>query len=54
MMCPKDTSLEEEEGADVDRAERDGIRRKGGVESYYCDLNCALLRFTVAASMAQI
>ena len=32
MMSPKDTLLEEEEGADVGRAERDGVEREGGVE----------------------
>ena len=54
MMSFKNTSLEEEEGADVGRAERDGVRREGGVESCYRDLNCALLRFTVATSMAHM
>ena len=53
-MFPKDTSLEEEEGADVGQAERDGVKREGGVESCCHNLNCALLRFTVAASMAHI
>ena len=52
MMSPSDTSLVEEEGADVDRAKRDGVGREGGVESDCGDLNCALLRFMVAASMA--
>ena len=36
MMSPKDTSLEEEEGADVGRSKRDG-----GVESCCRDLNCS-------------
>ena len=53
-MSPKDTSLEEEEGADVGRVERDGVGREGGVESYCCDLNCASLHFTVAASMVRM
>ena len=53
-MSPKDTSLEEEEEADVGRAEPDGVEREGGVESYYCDLNYASLRFTVATSMAHM
>ena len=54
MMSPKDTSLEEEEGADVGRAERDGVGREGGVESCYRNLNCASLCFMVAASMAHM
>ena len=53
-MSPSDTSLEEEEGADVSRAERDGVGREGGVESYCRDLNCASLHFTVAVSMAHM
>ena len=54
MMSSKDTSLEEEEGADLGRAKRDGVGREGGVESCCCDLNCASLFFTVAASMAHM
>ena len=39
----------EEEGADVDGAEQDGAEREGGAaESDFYDLNCALLRLTVA------
>ena len=53
-MSHKDTSLEEEEGADVDRVEQDGVGREGGVESCCRDLNCASLRFTVVASMAHM
>ena len=53
-MYPKDTSLEEEEGADMGRAERDGVGREGGVESCCHDLNYASLRFTVVASMAHM
>ena len=53
-MSPKDTSLEEEEGEDVGRTEWDGVGWEGGVESCCHNLNCALLRFTVAASMAHI
>ena len=53
-MSPKDTSLEEEEGADVGRAERDGVDQEGGVESCCRDLNCTSLRFTVAGSMAHM
>ena len=43
-----------EEGADVGRAERDGVSREGGVESCCRDLNCASLHFTVVASMAHM
>ena len=53
-MSHKDTSLEEEEGADVGRAERDGVGWEGGAEFCCRDLNCASLRFTVAASMAHM
>ena len=50
MMSPSDTSLEEEEGADVD-----GAKREGGVVEFVCyDLNCASLRLMVAASMAHM
>ena len=55
MMCHNDTSLEEEEGADVDGANRDGAEREGGAaESIYRDLNCASLRSMVAVSMANM
>ena len=54
MMSPKDTSLEEEKGADVGRVERDGVGREGGVKSCYRDLNCASLRFMLVTSMAHI
>ena len=54
MMYPKDTSLEEEEGADMGRVERDGVGREGGVESCCHDLNCTSLHFTVAASMVHM
>ena len=43
MMSPRVTSLEEEEGADVDGAEQEG----GAIESVCHDLNCASLHFTV-------
>ena len=54
MMSPKDTSLEEEEGADMGQAKQDGVEQEGGVESYCRDLNCASLRFTIAVSMAHM
>ena len=54
-MSPSDTSLIEEEGADVDGEDRDGAEREGGaVDPDYLDLNWALLCLTVAASMAHI
>ena len=53
-MSAKDTSLEEEEGADVGQAEQDGVEREGGVESCCRDLNCASLRFMLARSMAHM
>ena len=49
-MSPSDTSLEEEEGADMDGAEWEG----GTAESVCRDLNCALICLTVAASMAHM
>ena len=55
MMFPSDTSLIEEEGADVDGAERDGAEREGGAAESDCrDLYCASLRLTVAASMTHM
>ena len=55
MMFPSDTSLVEEEGADVDVAERDGAERKGGAAESNCrDLYCTSLRLMVAASMAHM
>ena len=53
-MSPSDKSLVEEEGANVDLADQDGTGQVGAVEFVCRDLNCALLCFTVAASMAQI
>ena len=53
-MSPKDILLEEEEGANVGRSERDGVSREGGVESCCRNLNCASLCFTVAASVAHM
>ena len=55
MMSPSDTSLVEEEGADVDGANRDRAKREGGAtKSDYHDRNYALLRLMVAVSMAHI
>ena len=55
MMSPSDTSLVEEEGADVDGANPDGAEReRGATESDYHDRNYALLRLMVAVSMAHM
>ena len=55
MMSPRVTSLVEEEGADVDGAEGDEAKREGGAADPDClNLNCALSRLTVAASMAHM
>ena len=49
MMSPKVTSPEENKGADVDEAKREGVEREGGVaKSEYRDLNCASLHLTIA------
>ena len=49
MMSPKVTSLKEEEGADVDEAERDGAEREGGATKFDCrDRNWASLCLMVA------
>ena len=53
-MSPNDTLLVEEEGADVDGANRDGAEWEGEATDSHRDLNCVSLRFTVAASMAQM
>ena len=54
-MSPRDTLLEEKEGADVDGANRDRAERKGGAaESVSRDLNCISLRLMIAASMAHM
>ena len=53
-MSPKDTSLVEEEGADIGRAERNGVRWEGCVESCYRDLNYTSQHFTITASMAHM
>ena len=55
MMSPSDTSLEEEEGADVDGVDRDGVEWEGGAAESVCrDLNCTSLHLIVAASMAHM
>ena len=49
MISPRDTSLKEEEGANVDGADRDGAEREGGAaESDYLDRNWASLHLMVA------
>ena len=49
MMSSSGISLEEEEGVDVDGANRYGAEREGGAANLDClDLNCALLRLMVA------
>ena len=54
-MSPSDTSLKEEEEADMDGANRDGAEREGKATEFICrDLNCASLCLTVAASMAHM
>ena len=50
MMSPSVTLPIEEEGTDVDGAEREG----GVAESDCLDRNCASLRFTVGASMTHM
>ena len=54
-MSPSDTSLVEEEGADVDGVERDGAEWEERAAVSDCrDLNCTLLHLIVAASMAHM
>ena len=49
MTSPRDTSLEEEEGADVDEADLDGVEREGGAAEFDClTQNYASLRLTIA------
>ena len=48
MMSLSDTSLKKEEGADVDRADRDEAKQVGAAKSVYRDLNYASLCLTVA------
>ena len=52
MMSFSDISLVEEEGADVDEADQDGVKREGRAADSCRDLNCTSLRFMIAASMA--
>ena len=48
-MSPKDTSPEEEGGADADGAERDGVKWEEGVAESDChDRSWASLRLMVA------
>ena len=54
MMSQSDTSLVEEEKADMDRVYRDGIGWVGATESIYRNLNCASLCLAVVASMAHM
>ena len=55
MTSPRDTSLVEEEGANVDGVDRDGAEQEGGATEFDCrDLNCTSLRLTIAASMAHM
>ena len=55
MMYPSDTSLVEEEGADVDGVDQDGVEREGGAAESDChDRNCASLRLKVATYMAHM
>ena len=54
-MSPSDTSLEEEEGEDVDGADQDRAEREGGATESVCrDPNCVSLRLTVVASMTHM
>jgi len=47
-MAPRDTSFIEDEGVDVDGADRDGVKREEGATDPDClDLNYALLRLMV-------
>ena len=49
MISPRDTSLEEEEGADVDGAEWDGAEREEGATESDCRYRSwASLRLTIA------
>ena len=55
MMSLSDTSLVEEEGANVNGANRDGTKQEGGAAGPDClDLNYASLCLMVATSMAHM
>ena len=55
MMSLSDTSLVEEEGANVNGANRDGTKQEGGAAGPDClDLNYASLRLMVATFMAHM
>ena len=55
MMSFNETLFEEEEGADVDGADRAGFEREEGATKFVCrDLNYASLHLTVAVSMAHM
>ena len=49
MISPRDTLLEEEGGADVDKAEQDGVEQEEGAAEFdYRDRSWASLRLTIA------
>ena len=55
MISLRITSLEKEEGADVDGVDQDGAEWVGGAANLDClDLNCASLCLTVATSMTRM
>ena len=55
MMSLSDTSLVEEERADVDGVDRDGAEREGGAaDPDYLNLNHASLRLMVVTYMAHM
>ena len=55
MMSLSDTSLVEEERADVDGVDRDGAEREGGAaDPDYLNLNYASLRLMVVTYMAHM
>ena len=55
MMSLSDTSLVEEEGADVDGANQNGVEWEGGPDESDCrNLNCTSLRLMIAAPMANM
>jgi len=55
MMSSRDTSLVEEEGANVDGSDQDGAEWEGGAADSDClDLNCTSLRLTIAVSISHM